>query len=73
MHFLQVEILSSLQRPKKISIRASDGKSYAFLCKPKDDLRKDARLAEFAAIVNKCLFRDPESGKRHLRIRTYVG
>uniref|UniRef100_H2ZM58 Serine/threonine-protein kinase ATR n=1 Tax=Ciona savignyi TaxID=51511 RepID=H2ZM58_CIOSA len=68
----QVEILSSLQRPKKVSIRASDGTSHTFLCKPKDDLRKDARLTEFAAIVNKCLDRDAESGRRHLRIRTYA-
>nr|CAB3224707.1 serine/threonine-protein kinase atr [Phallusia mammillata] len=67
-----VEILPSLQRPKKITIRASDGSSRIFLCKPKDDLRKDARLTEFAAIVNKCLKRDPESGRRQLRIRTYA-
>ena len=31
---LQVEILASLQKPKKISILASDGKSYTMLCKP---------------------------------------
>ncbi|XP_076813089.1 serine/threonine-protein kinase ATR-like isoform X2 [Clavelina lepadiformis] len=67
-----VEILSSLQRPKKVSVRASDGSSCIFLCKPKDDLRKDARLTEFAAIVNKCLMRDTESGKRNLLIRTYA-
>nr|XP_009857757.1 serine/threonine-protein kinase atr isoform X1 [Ciona intestinalis] len=68
----QVETLHSLQRPKKLTMRASDGSSHIFLCKPKDDLRKDARLTEFAAIVNKCLKRDPESGKRQLQIRTYA-
>jgi len=30
----QVEVLASLQKPKKISILASDGKSYTMLCKP---------------------------------------
>ena len=31
---MQVEVLASLQKPKKISILASDGKSYTMLCKP---------------------------------------
>ena len=38
-----VEVMHSLQKPKKISLRGSDGLSYVFLCKPKDDLRKDFR------------------------------
>ena len=46
-------MLGSLQRPKKIIVQASDGKTYILLCKPKDDLRKDARLMEFNSIVNK--------------------
>ncbi|XP_077973819.1 serine/threonine-protein kinase ATR-like isoform X2 [Styela clava] len=67
-----IEVLPSLQRPKKVSIRASDGRSYLFLCKPKDDLRKDARLMEFNTIVNKCLKLDSETRKRQLKIRTYA-
>jgi len=39
----EVEVMQSLQRPKKISLRGSDGKLYVFLCKPQDDLRKDFR------------------------------
>lgn len=38
-----VEVMFSLQKPKKISLRGSDGKLYVFLCKPQDDLRKDFR------------------------------
>ena len=38
-----VEVMQSLQKPKKIALRGSDGQSYVFLCKPKDDLRKDFR------------------------------
>lgn len=67
-----IEIMSSLQRPRKIIIRGSDGQKYVFLCKPEDDLRKDSRLMEFNAIVNKLLKRDPEARKRHLKIRTYA-
>ncbi|XP_065918364.1 serine/threonine-protein kinase ATR-like isoform X5 [Dysidea avara] len=67
----KVEILASLQKPKKISILASDGKSYTMLCKPEDDLRKDSRLMEFNTIVNKCLRNDAECRRRQLYIRTY--
>ena len=35
-----VDIVRSLQRPKKVVIRGNDGVRYVFLCKPKDDLRK---------------------------------
>lgn len=38
-----VEVMISLQKPKKIALRGSDGKLYTFLCKPQDDLRKDFR------------------------------
>lgn len=38
-----VEVMQSLQKPKKIALKCSDGHSYVFLCKPKDDLRKDFR------------------------------
>ena len=32
---MQVEVLASLQRPKKITACGSDGKAYVLLCKPK--------------------------------------
>nr|XP_022332154.1 serine/threonine-protein kinase ATR-like isoform X2 [Crassostrea virginica] len=66
-----IEVLPSLQRPKKITMNGSDGKLYTMLCKPKDDLRKDCRLMEFNALVNKFLSKDPEARKRDLHIRTY--
>lgn len=67
-----VLVLSSLQRPKKITARGSDGKKYGLLCKPKDDLRKDQRLMEFNGIINRALKRDNESSKRRLYIKTYA-
>uniref|UniRef100_A0A673CE83 Serine/threonine-protein kinase ATR n=1 Tax=Sphaeramia orbicularis TaxID=375764 RepID=A0A673CE83_9TELE len=67
-----VEILASLQKPKKISLKASDGRSYTMMCKPKDDLRKDCRLMEFNCLINKCLRKDAESRRRELHIRTYA-
>ena len=32
---MQVDVLPSLQKPKKITIRGSDGNSYTMMCKPK--------------------------------------
>ena len=67
-----VVVLNSLQRPRKISIRGSDGHVYALLCKPKDDLRKDQRLMEFNAMINRALKKDAGSSKRRLYIKTYA-
>ena len=67
-----VLVLNSLQRPRRISIRGSDGRIYALLCKPKDDLRKDQRLMEFNNMINRALKKDAESSKRRLYIKTYA-
>ncbi|KAI8321166.1 hypothetical protein GQ54DRAFT_262327 [Martensiomyces pterosporus] len=64
--------MRSLQRPKKIVIIGSDGRSYRFLCKPKDDLRKDARLMEFNSMINQLLSANSQTHKRGLHIRTYA-
>ena len=68
----QVLVLNSLQKPRKISIRGSDGRVYAMLCKPRDDLRKDQRLMEFNAMINRFLKKDAESSQRRLYIKTYA-
>ncbi|KAL4877252.1 hypothetical protein BJY04DRAFT_230764 [Aspergillus karnatakaensis] len=66
------QILSSLQKPRRIGIRGSDGKIYSILCKPKDDLRKDQRLMEFNNMINRFLKKDVESSKRRMYIKTYA-
>lgn len=68
----EVDVMSSLQRPRKITIRASDGQNYPFLVKPNDDLRKDARLMDFNGVIQKFIRRDPEAVQRLLQIRTYA-
>uniref|UniRef100_A0A1D1YBN2 Serine/threonine-protein kinase ATR n=1 Tax=Anthurium amnicola TaxID=1678845 RepID=A0A1D1YBN2_9ARAE len=68
----EAEILSSLQRPKKVVFIGSDGMHRPFLCKPKDDLRKDARMMEFTAMINRLLSKFPESHRRNLYIRTFA-
>jgi len=68
----EVMILSSLQKPRKLTARGSDGKTYGLLCKPHDDLRKDQRLMEFNGMINRSLKRDAESSRRQLYIKTYA-
>jgi serine/threonine-protein kinase ATR len=67
-----VLVLSSLQKPRKLTARGSDGRLYGIMCKPKDDLRKDQRLMEFNSMINRSLKRDAESSKRQLYIKTYA-
>ncbi|ODO06790.1 hypothetical protein I350_04149 [Cryptococcus amylolentus CBS 6273] len=68
----RVEMMSSLVKPKKLMFIGSDGKEYPFLCKPHDDLRKDARLMDLNSMINKLLKRASESRKRQLYVRTYA-
>ncbi|KAJ1560982.1 serine/threonine-protein kinase M1, partial [Cladochytrium tenue] len=68
----EIEIMNSLQKPRKLTVAGSDGRDHIFLLKPKDDLRKDARLMEFNGLINKLLKKDPETRKRNLYIRTYA-
>lgn len=65
-------VLASLQKPRKLSIRGSDGNVYGVLAKPKDDMRKDQRLMEFNTMINRFLKRDVDASKRRLYIRTYA-
>ncbi|OCF57218.1 hypothetical protein L486_04674 [Kwoniella mangroviensis CBS 10435] len=68
----RVDIMPSLQKPKKVSFMGSDGRKYPFLCKPHDDLRKDARLMDLNSMINKLLKSASESRRRQLYIRTYA-
>lgn len=67
----EIIVLQSLQRPRKITFRGSDGKKYIHMLKSKDDLRKDSRLMEFNDVINLYLHRDAEARQKRLYIRTY--
>uniref|UniRef100_A0A1B6CK79 non-specific serine/threonine protein kinase n=3 Tax=Clastoptera arizonana TaxID=38151 RepID=A0A1B6CK79_9HEMI len=67
----EVQVVPSLQKPKRIALKGTDGQYYHILCKPKDDLRLDARMMELCSIINLYLNKDPEARIRGLHIRTY--
>jgi phosphatidylinositol kinase/protein kinase (PI-3 family) len=64
--------MRSLAKPRKVTIHGTDGQKYAFLGKPKDDLRKDARLMDFNSIINKILNMNSDSRRRQLRMSYMV-
>lgn len=67
-----VDVMSSLQKPKRIAVRGADGNAYPFLCKAKDDPRKDIRMMELVNLMNRLFLQDDESRRRAFSLRRYV-
>jgi serine/threonine-protein kinase ATR len=69
----KVEILKSKEKPRKLVIIGSDGRTYPFLAKKevRGDMRKNSRMMEFCTVINRLLKKDAESRKRNLRLRTF--
>lgn len=67
-------VMSSLMRPRRISLIGSDGRQYRFLAKKETagDMRKDSRLVEFITVVNRLLSKDPVSRQKELELKTYA-
>lgn len=62
-------VISSKQRPRKISILGSDGMKHKFLLKGHEDLRQDERAMQLFDLLNSLLQKNPETLKRHLSIQ----
>ncbi|PSK55906.1 hypothetical protein B9Z65_4784 [Elsinoe australis] len=65
-------VIQSKQRPRKLSLRGSDGVTYTYLLKGHEDIRQDERVMQLFGLVNTLLANDPESLKRHLNIQRYA-
>lgn len=48
----ELDVIQSKQRPRKIKMYGSDGKSYSFLLKGHDDLRQDERVMQVFKLMN---------------------
>ncbi|EWC44191.1 phosphatidylinositol 3-kinase tor2 [Drechslerella stenobrocha 248] len=64
-------VISSKQRPRKLSIKGSDGAMYQYGLKGHEDLRQDERVMQLFGLVNTLLSVDSECFKRHLNIQRY--
>jgi FKBP12-rapamycin complex-associated protein len=67
-----VQVITSKQRPRKITLRGSDGKDYVFLLKGHEDLRQDERVMQLFGLVNALLEGDRQTKKQDLRIQRYA-
>ncbi|XP_076932541.1 serine/threonine-protein kinase ATM-like isoform X2 [Bidens hawaiensis] len=67
-----VTIMNGINAPKVVECLGSDGKRYRQLAKSgNDDLRQDAVMEQFFALVNTFLQNHRDTWKRRLGIRTY--
>ncbi|KAK0553866.1 phosphatidylinositol kinase- protein kinase tor1 [Tilletia horrida] len=72
-HFEQnVIVLTSKQRPRRLKLRGSDGRTYQYLLKGHEDTRQDERVMQLFGLVNTLLSTDAECYKRRLDIRRYA-
>uniref|UniRef100_A0A182JMR8 Serine/threonine-protein kinase TOR n=1 Tax=Anopheles atroparvus TaxID=41427 RepID=A0A182JMR8_ANOAO len=67
-----LSIISSKQRPRKLTIRGSNGKNYMFLLKGHEDLRQDERVMQLFGLVNTLLLNDRDTFRRNLTIQRYA-
>ena len=66
-----IQVISSKQRPRKISIHGSNGREYVFLLKGHEDLRQDERVMQIFGLVNNLLLKNHETARRDLAIQRY--
>jgi len=68
----QLTVITSKQRPRKLSIYGSDGAEYVFLLKGHEDLRQDERVMQLFGLINSMLAIDRDTSERELSIARYA-
>ncbi|KAI9910180.1 hypothetical protein PsorP6_010397 [Peronosclerospora sorghi] len=66
-----VAVITSKQRPRRITIVGSNGLEYMFLLKGHEDLRQDERVTQLFGLVNALLINDRTTSKKDLKIHRY--
>ncbi|XP_017970870.1 PREDICTED: serine/threonine-protein kinase TOR [Theobroma cacao] len=67
----QLDVITSKQRPRKLTIHGSDGDDYAFLLKGHEDLRQDERVMQLFGLVNTLLENSRKTAEKDLSIQRY--
>ncbi|KAK2463572.1 hypothetical protein APHAL10511_004323 [Amanita phalloides] len=67
----KLSVIASKQRPRRLSIKGSDGRDYQYALKGHEDLRQDERVMQLFSLVNTLLSVDTNSFKRRLHIQIY--
>lgn len=67
----QVLVMTSIRKPKRITIRGNDEKEYHYLVKGGEDLRQDQRIEQLFHLMNQVFEKNPACRHRKLYVRTY--
>ncbi|KAF9918927.1 hypothetical protein BX616_004199 [Lobosporangium transversale] len=67
----RVLVMSSIRKPKRISILGSDEKEHLFLVKGGEDLRLDQRIQQLFSLMNDIMRKDPQCSQQNFCIGTY--
>ncbi|XP_057821315.1 serine/threonine-protein kinase TOR isoform X2 [Cryptomeria japonica] len=67
----QLVVITSKQRPRRLTIHGSDGNDYAFLLKGHEDLRQDERVMQLFGLVNTLLANSRQTAEKDLSIERY--
>jgi serine/threonine-protein kinase mTOR len=66
-----VDIITSKERPRQMTVIGSDGIEYRFLLKGHEDLRQDERVMQLFGLINVCLESDRMTRNQGLNIVRY--
>lgn len=66
-----LHILQTKKRPRRMTLKGSNGNSYMCLLKGHEDIRQDERVMQLFGLCNTLLDNDGESFKRHLSVQRF--
>ncbi|OJJ32073.1 hypothetical protein ASPWEDRAFT_161263 [Aspergillus wentii DTO 134E9] len=66
-----LHVLQTKKRPRRMTLKGSDGNSYMYALKGHEDIRQDERVMQLFGLVNTLLDNDGESFKRHLSVQRF--
>eukprot|EP01122_Echinamoeba_exundans_P009334 TRINITY_DN3272_c0_g4_i1.p1 TRINITY_DN3272_c0_g4~~TRINITY_DN3272_c0_g4_i1.p1 ORF type:complete len:1129 (-),score=263.25 TRINITY_DN3272_c0_g4_i1:1424-4744(-) len=64
-------VMSSMRRPKRLTVRGDDEKEHNFLVKGGEDLRLDQRVEQLFEVMNEIFANNSATQKRRMNIHTY--
>lgn len=67
----ELTVIESLRKPIKISCLCSDGKTYSFIAKYEEDLRRDERIQHVHGLMSEQMQLDKNCSQQNLSLRLY--
>lgn len=67
-----LHVITSKQRPRKLTIYGGDGAEYTFLLKGHEDLRQDERVMQLLGLVNTLMSNDQATREKDYSIARYA-